>query len=73
MKDFLASQNIPAMVYYPVPLHMQKAYADERYKKGDFPVTEKLCESVISLPIHTEMDNEMLKYITDGVLEFINR
>lgn len=71
MKDFLATKNIPAMVYYPVPLHMQKAYLDSRYKQGDFPVTEKLCESVISLPIHTEMDEEMLKYITDGVLEFV--
>jgi dTDP-4-amino-4,6-dideoxygalactose transaminase len=73
MKDFLATKNIPAMIYYPVPLHLQKAYADERYQKGDFPVTEKLCESVISLPVHTEMDEEMLKYIADEVLEFINR
>lgn len=73
MKDFLATKNIPAMVYYPVPLHMQKAYTDSRYKQGDFPVTEKLCESVISLPIHTEMDEEMLKYICDGVLEFANK
>jgi UDP-2-acetamido-2-deoxy-ribo-hexuluronate aminotransferase len=73
LKDFLAGKNIPAMVYYPVPLHMQKAYTDARYKKGDFPVTEKLCESVISLPMHTEMYEEMLKYITDGVLEFVNR
>jgi len=72
MKDFLSEKNIPAMVYYPVPLHLQKAYTDDRYKQGDFPVTEKLCESVISLPIHTEMDDEMLKYITNCVLEFIN-
>ncbi len=70
MKDFLASKNIPAMVYYPVPLHLQKAYSDPRYKQGDFPVTEKLCASVISLPIHTEMDDEMLQYICEGVLEF---
>ncbi len=69
MKDFLASKNIPAMVYYPVPLHLQKAYTDPRYKEGDFPVTEKLCASVISLPIHTEMDEEMLGYICDGVKE----
>jgi dTDP-4-amino-4,6-dideoxygalactose transaminase len=72
MKDFLASKNIPAMVYYPVPLHLQKAYTDPRYKEGDFPVTEKLCASVISLPIHTEMDDEMLQYICDGVMEFVN-
>ncbi|MBK5284862.1 MAG: DegT/DnrJ/EryC1/StrS family aminotransferase [Bacteroidia bacterium] len=73
MKDFLATKNIPAMIYYPVPLHMQKAYTDVRYKQGDFPVTEKLCESVISLPVHTEMDEAMLKYICDGVLEFDNK
>ena len=72
MKDFLASKNIPAMVYYPVPLHLQKAYSDPRYKEGDFPVTEKLCASVISLPIHTEMDDEVLKYICDGVMEYVN-
>ena len=73
LKDFLAAKNIPAMVYYPVPLHMQKAYTDKRYRQGDFPVTEKLCESVISLPMHTEMDKEMLKFITESVLEFVNR
>ena len=73
MKEFLASRDIPSMIYYPVPLHLQKAYRDSRYKAGDFPVTEKLCESVLSLPMHTELDNESLKYISDSVLEFINR
>jgi UDP-2-acetamido-2-deoxy-ribo-hexuluronate aminotransferase len=73
MKDFLASKNIPAMVYYPVPLHLQKAYTDPRYKEGDFPVTEKLCASVISLPIHTELDDETLQYICDGVMEFTEK
>lgn len=73
LKDYLASKDIPAMVYYPIPLHLQKAYLDPRYKAGDFPVTEKLCASVISLPMHTELDEETLKYITDSVLEFINK
>ncbi len=73
LQSYLASKEIPAMIYYPVPLHMQKAYIDPRYKEGDFPVTEKLCSSVISLPMHTELDDEQLKYITDSVLEFINR
>jgi dTDP-4-amino-4,6-dideoxygalactose transaminase len=58
------------MIYYPVPLHMQKAYQDPRYKQGDFPVTEALCESVLSLPMHTELDQEQLTYITDNVLAF---
>lgn len=71
--EFLGSREIPAMIYYPVPLHFQKAYLDPRYKPGDFPVTEKLCESVFSLPMHTELDDEQLKHITGSVLEFVNR
>ena len=73
MRDFLASRDIPSMIYYPVPLHLQKAYTDIRYKAGDFPVTEWLCTNVISLPIHTEMDEETLNYISTNVLEFLNR
>ena len=71
LREYLTEKNIPAMIYYPIPLHMQKAYEDVRYKKGDFPVTEKLCASVISLPMHTELDDETLKYITSAVLEFL--
>jgi dTDP-4-amino-4,6-dideoxygalactose transaminase len=73
LQKFLSSKNIPAMVYYPVPMHMQKAYQDPRYREGDFPVTEMLCKSVISLPIHTEMDEEQLKHITLAILEFANQ
>lgn len=71
--EFLASKDIPAMIYYPVALHMQKAYSDSRYKEGDFPVTEDLCRRVFSLPMHTELDTEQLEFITSSVLEFINR
>jgi len=70
--DYLASKEIPAMIYYPVPMHMQKAYLDPRYKQGDFPVTEQLCKTVISLPMHTELDPEQLNYISRSVLEFLN-
>jgi len=73
MREFLAAKSIPSMIYYPVPLHLQKAYTDPRYKEGDFPVTENLCANVISFPIHTEMTDEDLEYITAGVLEFINK
>lgn len=73
LQDWLASKEIPAMIYYPVPLHLQKAFKDSRYKQGDFPVTEALAKSVISLPMHTELDEEQLKYITKSVLEFVNR
>lgn len=70
LRDYLASKDIPAMIYYPIPLHLQKAYLDPRYKAGDFPITEKLCACVMSLPMHTELDEETLNYITTNVLEF---
>jgi dTDP-4-amino-4,6-dideoxygalactose transaminase len=73
LREALASKGIPAMVYYPIPLHMQKAYQDPRYKEGDFPVAEQLAACVISLPMHTELDEEQLTYITQNVLEIINR
>ena len=71
--EFLQSKEIPAMVYYPVPLHMQKAYLDPRYKPGDFPITEHLCDTVFSLPMHTELEQDQLVHITGSVLEFLNR
>lgn len=70
LRSYLQSKNIPAMIYYPVPLHMQKAYASNRYKPGDFPVTEELCNSVISLPMHSELNEEQLKTITENILNF---
>jgi len=73
LEDFLNSKYVPSMIYYPVPLHMQKAYLDPRYKQGDFPVTEMLSKSVISLPMHPHLDNEQLEYITAAVLEFFKQ
>ena len=73
LQEFLTSKNIPAPIYYPVPLHLQKAYKDIRYAKGDFPVTEQLCDTVISLPMHTELDNDQLDYISSSVLEYVNK
>jgi dTDP-4-amino-4,6-dideoxygalactose transaminase len=52
-------------------LHEQKAYQDPRYKKGDFPVSEYLCENVIALPMHTEFTDEQLEYVTSTILDFI--
>ncbi len=69
----LQSKNIPCGVYYPIPLHMQKAYQDDRYKEADFPVTNQLVQECISLPMHTELDDEQIAYITDSVKEFIHR
>lgn len=73
MQKFLMDNKVPAMIYYPVPMHLQKAYQDPRYKEGDFPVTEHLSKHVISLPMHTELDEEQLEYITSKVLEFANK
>ncbi len=71
--EFMNQREIPVMIYYPVPMHKQKAYLDPRYKSGDFPVAEYLSEHVISLPMHTELEDEQLKYITDSLLSFINK
>jgi dTDP-4-amino-4,6-dideoxygalactose transaminase len=73
LQQHLAEKGIASAVYYPVPLHLQKAYRDPRYKEGDFPVTEYLSNHVLSLPIHTEMTEEILQYITQSVLEFVEK
>ena len=73
LRNALAEKGIPAMIYYPIPLHLQKAYQDSRYKAGDFPVAEKLAACVLSLPMHTELDEEQLIYITETVLDIVNQ
>jgi len=67
----LLSKNIPNAIYYPVPLHSQKAYADERYNESDFPVTNQLIQTVISLPMHTELEQDQLEFITQTILDFV--
>ena len=73
LQKHLADKGIASAVYYPVPLHMQKAYKDPRYKEGDFPVTEYLSNHVLSLPIHTEMTDDILDYISSAVLEYVEK
>lgn len=68
----LNENNIPCGVYYPIPLHKQKAYADSRYNDSDFKVTNQLVKEVISLPMHTELDEEQINYITTTIKAFIN-
>lgn len=68
----LAEIGIPHGIYYPIPLHSQKAYADGRYKETDFPVTNTLVKEVLSLPMHTELDDEQIAYITKAVIDFVN-
>jgi dTDP-4-amino-4,6-dideoxygalactose transaminase len=70
MNEYLASHNIPSMIYYPVPVHRQKMFEQFHLESVNLPSTEWLTERVISLPMHTEMDKEQLKYITSKVFEF---
>jgi dTDP-4-amino-4,6-dideoxygalactose transaminase len=70
LKDFLAGKNIPSMVYYPVPMHLQKAYHSVEMIDEEFPVTNELCRSVLSLPMHTELTIDQLKYICDNINSF---
>ncbi len=72
LREQLSERGIPAMIYYPIPLHKQNAYKSNRFIDADFPVTEKLCATVLSLPMHTEMDEETLKYICTNLLELVN-
>ena len=72
LKNFLAEKGIPSMVYYPVALHLQQAFRTEDFGKGDFPISEELCERVLSLPVHTEMSLEELEYIISTVRSFKN-
>ncbi|CAM3959816.1 DegT/DnrJ/EryC1/StrS family aminotransferase [Flavobacterium branchiophilum] len=68
----LQEKDIPCAIYYPIPLHAQKAYADSRYIESDFPNTNLLVHEVIALPMHTELDDEQIQFITQTVLDFMN-
>lgn len=73
LMQHLLDKGIPCAIYYPIPLHSQKAYLDPRYNEADFPITNQLSKEVISLPMHTELDDEQIQFITDSILEFLNR
>lgn len=67
----LNENGIPCGVYYPIPLHLQKAYKDTRYNESDFSVTNQLVKEVISLPMHTELDTEQIEFITSTLINFV--
>ncbi len=73
LQEELNSKGIPAMIYYPLPLHTQKAYDAEKYNDADFEVTNYLCKNVISLPMHTELDEEQLQFICESVKTFLQK
>ena len=68
----LQENKIPCGVYYPIPLHHQKAYVDSRYNEADFAVTNQLIDEVISLPMHSELDEEQLQFICKTILAFLD-
>jgi dTDP-4-amino-4,6-dideoxygalactose transaminase len=72
LRKQLAERNIPSMVYYPIELHKQKAFEQFNTNNDQFPVSEMLCNNVLSLPIHTEMNKEMVAFICNNLLEIIN-
>ena len=73
LMQHLLDNGIPCAIYYPIPLHSQKAYAHARYKHEDFAITNQLVAEVLSLPMHTELDDEQIQFITDCVLSFLNK
>lgn len=73
LKLFLAEHQIPSMIYYPVPGHKQKMFEQFNVASQVMPVTDWLTERVISLPIHTELDEDQLRFIASKVLEFVNK
>lgn len=73
LKEFLAKHGIPAMVYYPIPLHKQEAFLQIAHQSGDMSVAEKLCDEVLSLPMHTELDLSTIAFIISKVMSFYGR
>lgn len=72
LRIFLEENGVPSMIYYPLPLHFQKAFSNERYPEGSMPISEKLSSEVLSLPIHTEMTLEELEFIVEKVKLFFS-
>lgn len=71
LKEHLQSLGIPSMIYYPVPLHLSEAYKIYGYNTGDFPVSEQIAHEVLSLPMHTELDDEQIHFVCDAIRAFM--
>ena len=70
LKHYLNEQGIETGLHYPIPLHLQEAYANLGYKKGDFPVSESLSEHILSLPMFPTITREQIEYVCSAVMEF---
>lgn len=73
LKDFLTEKEIGVGLHYPVPLHLQACFSELGYKKGDFPVTEKLAETGLSLPMFPELTDEQIEYVVENIKKFFKR
>jgi len=71
LKEFLAKNEIATEIYYPVPFHLQECFANLGYKKGDFPVSESLADTVLALPIYPELSNDQINFVVEKISEFI--
>jgi len=71
LADYLNQHGIASAVYYPIPLHLQAAFRDLSYKKGDFPVAEKTAEQILALPMHPMLTLEQQEYITSTIKHFV--
>ena len=70
LKEYLAEKEIGSAIFYPHPLHLQECFRQLGYSKGDFPVAERLCEDVLSLPVYPELKKEQIEYVANAILEF---
>ena len=73
LRDYLASRGISCGIHYPIAIHLQPAYRDLGYKKGDFPVTEDYAQRIISLPMYAELTPELMRFVAQGALEFTSQ
>ena len=71
LRESLTAKDIATAVYYPIPLHLQPVYSGLGWKKGDFPVSEKACEEVLALPVFPEMEEEEVRFVSRGVIDFL--
>lgn len=72
LQEYLKENGIPSMIYYPSPMHMQTAYKDLGYKRGDYPVSERLCETVLALPIHPYITEKDIENVSNSIVNYIN-
>jgi UDP-2-acetamido-2-deoxy-ribo-hexuluronate aminotransferase len=73
LKEYMNEKGIGTSLYYPLPMHLQECFAGLGYKKGDFPVSEKLCETSVALPVFSGMTDDMIEYICDVIKEFYKK